>query len=104
VKSVRNSRLHRLDDRWLAVCDSRTRTYSERVGKFVMCGSDIGTGGDRYLLADRAWESSRATADPFFPRRMKLHILNETSDLVGLVAKRPAEKVSRAPRSGRRWS
>jgi pimeloyl-ACP methyl ester carboxylesterase len=36
-------------------------TYPERVGKFVMGGSHIGTGGDRYLLANRASEGSRAT-------------------------------------------
>jgi pimeloyl-ACP methyl ester carboxylesterase len=29
-------------------------TYPERVGKFVMGGSHIGTGGDRYLMANRA--------------------------------------------------
>ena len=28
-------------------------TYPERVGKFVMGGSHIGTGGDRYLMANR---------------------------------------------------
>src|SRR6266850_461858 len=37
-------------------------TYPERVGKFVMGGSHIGTGGDRYLLANRPSEGSRATA------------------------------------------
>src|SRR2546425_2990944 len=36
-------------------------TYSERVGKFVMGGSHIGTGGDRYLMANRPSEGSRAT-------------------------------------------
>jgi 2-hydroxy-6-oxonona-2,4-dienedioate hydrolase len=35
-------------------------TYPERVGKFVMGGSHIGTGGDRYLLANRPSEGSRA--------------------------------------------
>jgi 2-hydroxy-6-oxonona-2,4-dienedioate hydrolase len=35
--------------------------YPERVGKFVMGGSHIGTGGDRYLLANRPSEGSRAT-------------------------------------------
>ncbi len=42
--------------------------YPERVTKFVMGGSHIGTGGDRYLLANRPSEGSRATqraiADP----------------------------------------
>jgi len=36
-------------------------TYPERVEKFVMGGSHIGTGGDRYLLANRPSEGSRAT-------------------------------------------
>jgi hypothetical protein len=36
-------------------------TYPERVGKFVMGGSHIGTGGDRYLMANRPSEGSRAT-------------------------------------------
>jgi 2-hydroxy-6-oxonona-2,4-dienedioate hydrolase len=42
--------------------------YPERVTKFVMGGSHIGTGGDRYLMANRPSEGSRATsqalADP----------------------------------------
>src|SRR5258708_36732331 len=36
--------------------------YPERVGRFVMGGSHIGTGGDRYLMANRPSEGSRATA------------------------------------------
>ena len=36
-------------------------TYPERVRKFVMGGSHIGTGGDGYLLANRPSEGSRAT-------------------------------------------
>src|SRR5208282_5170065 len=36
-------------------------TYPERVQKFVMGGSHIGTGGDRYLMANRPSEGSRAT-------------------------------------------
>src|SRR5947209_16952412 len=36
-------------------------TYPERVAKFVMGGSHIGTGGDRYLMANRPSEGSRAT-------------------------------------------
>src|SRR5262250_1745256 len=36
-------------------------TYPERVEKFVMGGSHIGTGGDRYLMANRPSEGSRAT-------------------------------------------
>jgi pimeloyl-ACP methyl ester carboxylesterase len=42
--------------------------HPARVKKFVMGGSHIGTGGDRYLLANRPSEGSRATtrtiADP----------------------------------------
>jgi 2-hydroxy-6-oxonona-2,4-dienedioate hydrolase len=42
--------------------------YPKRVTKFVMGGSHIGTGGDRYLMANRPSEGSRATqqtiADP----------------------------------------
>ena len=38
-------------------------TYPERVGKFVMGGSHIGTGGDRYLMANRPSEGSRATRE-----------------------------------------
>ncbi len=34
-------------------------TYPERVGKFVMGGSHIGTGGDRYLMANRPLGGSR---------------------------------------------
>ena len=36
-------------------------SYPERVGRFVMGGSHIGTGGDRYLMANRPSEGSRAT-------------------------------------------
>ena len=36
-------------------------SYPERVQTFVMGGSHIGTGGDRYLLANRPSEGSRAT-------------------------------------------
>ena len=36
-------------------------SYPERVEKFVMGGSHIGTGGDRYLMANRPSEGSRAT-------------------------------------------
>jgi pimeloyl-ACP methyl ester carboxylesterase len=35
--------------------------YPERVRKFVMGGSHIGTGGDRYLMANRPSEGNRAT-------------------------------------------
>jgi pimeloyl-ACP methyl ester carboxylesterase len=36
-------------------------SYPARVIKFVMGGSHIGTGGDRYLMANRPSEGSRAT-------------------------------------------
>ena len=38
-------------------------TYPDRVKKFVMGGSHIGTGGDRYLMANRPSEGSRATRE-----------------------------------------
>ena len=42
--------------------------YPERVARFVMGGSHIGTGGDRYLMANRPSEGARTTqrtiADP----------------------------------------
>src|SRR5437879_1576624 len=38
-------------------------TYPGRVNKFVMGGSHIGTGGDRYLMANRPSEGSRATRE-----------------------------------------
>src|SRR5437879_1215272 len=38
-------------------------TYPDRVGKFVMGGSHIGTGGDGYLMANRPSEGSRATRE-----------------------------------------
>lgn len=38
-------------------------TYPDRINKFVMGGSHIGTGGDRYLLANRPSEGSRATRE-----------------------------------------
>src|SRR4029077_6194523 len=59
--------------------------YSERVTKFVMGGSHIGTGGDRYLMANRPSEGSRATqqtiADPSrenVRRYLRVHIEAET--------------------------
>src|SRR5438270_8235813 len=36
-------------------------SYPEHVRKFVMGGSHIGTGGDRYLMANRPSEGNRAT-------------------------------------------
>jgi pimeloyl-ACP methyl ester carboxylesterase len=69
--------------------------YPDRVEKFVMGGSHIGTGGDRYLLANRPSEGSRATqqalADPSpenIRRYLRVHIDDEslvTDDLVDYV-------------------
>src|SRR5947209_19256557 len=70
-------------------------TYPERVGKFVMGGSHIGTGGDRYLMANRPSEGSRATRqaldDPSAENirpYLRVHIDHEslvTDDLVDYV-------------------
>src|SRR5262244_1038753 len=38
-------------------------SYPERVRRFVMGGSHIGTGGDRYLMANRPSEGSRITRE-----------------------------------------
>src|SRR6266851_4766703 len=49
-------------------------TYPDRVGKFVMGGSHIGTGGDRYLMANRPSEGSRATREALAsPTRDNIH-------------------------------
>lgn len=70
-------------------------TYPDRVDKFVMGGSHIGTGGDRYLLANRPSEGSRATreaiADPTrenIRRYLRVHIDDEslvTDELVDYI-------------------
>ncbi len=69
--------------------------YPERVGRFVMGGSHIGTGGDRYLLSNRPSEGSRATAraldDPTrenIRRYLAVHIDDEslvTDELVDYI-------------------
>ncbi len=69
--------------------------YPERVQKFVMGGSHIGTGGDRYLMANRPSEGSRATqraiADPSrenIARYLRVHIDDEslvTDELVDYI-------------------
>ena len=69
--------------------------YPERVTKFVLGGSHIGTGGDRYLLANRPSEGSRATqqaiADPSrdnIRRYLRVHIDDEslvTDELVDYI-------------------
>ena len=70
-------------------------TYPERVRKFVMGGSHIGTGGDRYLMANRPSEGSRATrqalADPSrdnIRHYLRVHIDDEslvTDELVDYI-------------------
>src|SRR2546427_4386090 len=70
-------------------------TYPERVNRFVMGGSHIGTGGDRYLMANRPSEGSRATrealADPTrenIRRYLRVHIDDEalvTDELVDYI-------------------
>jgi 2-hydroxy-6-oxonona-2,4-dienedioate hydrolase len=70
-------------------------SYPERVRKFVMGGSHIGTGGDRYLMANRPSEGSRATRqaldDPTrenIRRYLRVHIDDEslvTDELVDYI-------------------
>jgi 2-hydroxy-6-oxonona-2,4-dienedioate hydrolase len=72
-----------------------TINYPERVVKFVMGGSHIGTGGDRYLMANRPSEGSRATRlaidDPTpenIRRYLRVHIDDEslvTDELVDYI-------------------
>ena len=66
--------------------------YPERLTRFVMGGSHIGTGGDRYLMANRPSEGSRATREALenptqenIRRYLRVHIDNEalvTDELV----------------------
>jgi len=70
-------------------------SYPDQVRKFVMGGSHIGTGGDRYLMANRPSEGSRATqqalADPSVEnmrRYLRVHIDDEslvTDELVNYI-------------------
>jgi 2-hydroxy-6-oxonona-2,4-dienedioate hydrolase len=60
-------------------------TYPRRVNRFVMGGSHIGTGGDRYLMANRPSEGSRATREALahptrdnIRRYLRVHIDDET--------------------------
>jgi len=60
-------------------------TYPGRVNRFVMGGSHIGTGGDRYLMANRPSEGSRATREALanptrdnIRRYLRVHIDDET--------------------------
>ena len=70
-------------------------TYPDRVNRFVMGGSHIGTGGDRYLMANRPSEGMRATrealADPTrenIRRYLRVHLDDEalvTDELVDYI-------------------
>ena len=73
-------------------------TYPERVRKFVMGGSHIGTGGDRYLLANRPSEGSRATRQALDdPSREKIrHYLRVHIDDDSLVTDELVEYIHRA--------
>src|SRR5262245_63908405 len=60
-------------------------TYPDRINKFVMGGSHIGIGGDRYLMANRPSEGSRATREAManptrdnIRRYLCVHIDDET--------------------------
>jgi pimeloyl-ACP methyl ester carboxylesterase len=69
--------------------------YPQRVGRFVMGGSHIGTGGDRYLMANRPSEGSRATQEAIanpsrenIRRYLRVHIDDEalvTGELVNYI-------------------
>lgn len=69
--------------------------YPERVRKFVLGGSHVGTGGDVYLMANRPSEGGRATRvasqDPSKPnirRYLEVHIDNQelvTDELVDYI-------------------
>ncbi|MGH7037913.1 MAG: alpha/beta fold hydrolase, partial [Stellaceae bacterium] len=69
--------------------------HPERVKRFVMGGSHIGTGGDRYLLANRPSEGSRATREALdnpsrdnIARYLRVHIDDEnfiTAELVDYI-------------------
>jgi 2-hydroxy-6-oxonona-2,4-dienedioate hydrolase len=70
-------------------------SYPDRVNRFVMGGSHIGTGGDRYLMANRPSEGSRATREALanptrenIRRYLRVHIDDEalvTDELVDYI-------------------
>src|SRR5207245_5967817 len=72
--------------------------YPERVTKFVMGGSHIGTGGDRYLMANRPSEGSRATQQTIAdPSRDKIrHYLRVHIDDESLVTDELVDYIHRA--------
>jgi len=69
--------------------------YPDRVNRFVMGGSHIGTGGDRYLLANRPSEGMRATREALanptrenIRRYLRVHLDDEalvTDELVDYI-------------------
>ena len=69
--------------------------YPDRVDRFVMGGSHIGTGGDRYLLANRPSEGMRATREALatptrenIRRYLRVHLDDEalvTDELVDYI-------------------
>jgi len=69
--------------------------YPDRLSRFVMGGSHIGTGGDRYLMANRPSEGNRATRDVManptrenIQRYLRVHIDDEalvTDELVDYI-------------------
>jgi hypothetical protein len=93
---------------------STTDTFLERVGNFVMGGSHIGTGGDRYLLTNRPSEGSRATCraldDPSrenIAHYLRVHIDDEslvTDELVDYITERTPGHQSSSRRAGNRFA
>src|SRR5262249_57591946 len=80
-------------------------SYPDRVHKFVMGGSHIGTGGDRYLMANRPSEGSRATGraldDP--TRENIAHYLSVHIDDTSLVTDELIDYIHRAHTSSPRF-
>ena len=72
-------------------------THPGRVQKFVMGGSHIGTGGDRYLMANRPSEGSRATRALDDPSRENIaHYLSVHIDDESLVTDELVDYIHRA--------
>jgi pimeloyl-ACP methyl ester carboxylesterase len=71
--------------------------YPDRVTRFVMGGSHIGTGGDRYLMANRPSEGARTTqrtiADPS-PKNIRTYLRTHIDD----------ESLDRDPQPHRRFA
>src|SRR6266853_1657086 len=73
-------------------------SYPGRVQRFVMGGSHIGTGGDRYLMANRPSEGNRATRDAIAdPSRANIrHYLRVHIDDESLVTDELVDYIDRA--------